>query len=388
MRECCYRFSRWKVLLVDDEEDVLSITRFALEGYRYYDRSLEFLTASSAKEAMEILEREQDIAVIFLDIIMEHDEAGFDVIRHLRDELHDYRTRIVIRTGEPGEYPETEVVRKYEINDYKSKGELTEEQLYCTMTTALRSYCDLLMLEHYKNSENVMIHKSKLMLFGEMMGMMLHQWQQPISSINLISDIAEDDLERLAMPEEERGQLLEYVAKVKEQVAFLGTISRDFRQFFKTSRAQEEFSVKEAVEKTLFIIGDLVRKKDITINIDISEEAVLYGDKNEFKHVVLNLIKNSMDAYDCTGEEAERYVGIEFVEGSESRRLTYKDKAGGIDATLLPNRIFEPYNTSKQEGSGIGMWMCKLIIESNMNGALKASNEGDGARFDMLFVRS
>lgn len=383
MRECCHPSERWKVLLVDDEEDVILITKLALDGYTYYDKALEFLTAKSAKEAIEILNEHDDIAVVFLDVIMEHDQAGFDVIRHLRTSQENYRTRIVIRTGEPGEYPEATVVNEYEINDYKSKGELTEERLNCTMTTALRSFCDLLMLEHYKNSESVMIHKSKLMLFGEMMGMMLHQWQQPITSISLICDLAKEDLKEHDTPPQLQQILTDYIKKVKSQTEFLGTISTDFRQFFKVSKNKEQFPITEAIEKTLFIVSDLIREQNVRIEMDIAEDAMLYGDKNEFKHVILNLIKNSMDAYK-NSHTPEKKIFIQHTRTPQCECLSFMDFAGGIKEELLPSRIFEPYNTSKKEGSGIGLWMCKLIIQ-HMNGTIQAANENGGARFDMQF---
>lgn len=386
MRECCHPSEKWKVLLVDDEEDVILITKLALEGYTYYDKPLEFLTAKSAKEAIAFLDNHDDIAVVFLDIIMEHDQAGFDVIRHLRNIQENYQTRVVIRTGEPGEYPEATVVNEYEINDYKSKGELTEERLHCTMTTALRSYCDLLMLEHYKNSESVMIHKSKLMLFGEMMGMMLHQWQQPVTSISLICDLAKEDLKDYDIPPKLEQDLTNYITKVKNQTEFLGTISRDFRQFFKVSKNKEQFPITESIEKTLFIVSDLIKEQNVCIETDIAEDAMLYGDRNEFKHVILNLIKNTMDAYK-NNQTGEKKIHIRHTKTPQHACLSFIDFAGGIKEELLPNRIFEPYNTSKAEGSGIGLWMCKLIVQ-NMNGTIKASNENGGARFDMHFSLS
>lgn len=383
MRDCCYEFSSWKVLVVDDEEDVISITKFALEGYSYFNRSLEFLSAKSAKEAIEIIDQHEDIAVVFLDIIMEHEQAGFDVIRYLRDVKNDYKIRIVIRTGEPGEHPETKVVSEYEINDYKSKGELTEESLNCTVTTALRSYCDLLMLEHYKNSEQVMIHKSKLMLFGEMMGMMLHQWQQPIAAIGLLSDIAKDDLRTFELSEEQHATMNDHCVKIKQQTEFLGSISRDFRQFFKTSKTKDDFSVREAIDKTLTIVADLVREKGVIIEVLVDQNASLYGDKNEFRHVILNLVKNSMDAYE-TGSREEKKIIFEYRDEEEVQILSVTDFAGGIHEDMLPDKIFEPYNTSKEEGSGIGLWMCRLILQ-NMGGVISASNENNGARFELLF---
>jgi response regulator RpfG family c-di-GMP phosphodiesterase len=139
--------SPWKVLVVDDDESVHDVTRFALRGLELEGRGLAFLHARSAAEARGLLRDHPDIAVALVDVVMEEDQAGLALVRHVREDLGNRILRIVLRTGQPGQAPEAEVVRDYDINDYKEKTELTSERLTTTLYTALRGYRDLMALE-------------------------------------------------------------------------------------------------------------------------------------------------------------------------------------------------------------------------------------------------
>lgn len=130
----------WRVLIVDDEREVHAATLFALKGLNIAGRPLEFLQAFSAAEARGIMERTPDIAVVLLDVVMEREDAGLQLVRVIRDELGCTDTRIILRTGQPGYAPELEVIRDYDINDYKTKSELTRTRLVTSLTTAIRSY--------------------------------------------------------------------------------------------------------------------------------------------------------------------------------------------------------------------------------------------------------
>jgi len=137
----------WKVLIVDDEEDIHTITKMALKRFTLDERGLTFLHAYSAKEAKEVLAKEKDIALIYLDVVMETDDAGLLLAKWLREDLKSFFTRIVLRTGQPGQAPEERVIVDYDINDYKEKTELSRTKLFTTTYTALRAYRDLQKIE-------------------------------------------------------------------------------------------------------------------------------------------------------------------------------------------------------------------------------------------------
>lgn len=136
----------WKVLIVDDEPDVRTLTRISLRDFSFVNRTLEFIEAGSATEAMELLQRYDDIAVALIDVVMESDDAGLKLVEHIRQQLGNLLIRIIIRTGQPGVAPERYVIDHYDIDDYKDKTELTAGRLYATMRSALKAYRDLLTI--------------------------------------------------------------------------------------------------------------------------------------------------------------------------------------------------------------------------------------------------
>jgi len=137
----------WRVLIVDDDADVHSTTTFALGALEMHGRPLEFLHAYSAAQAVALLEREHDIAVILLDVIMEQADAGLHLVRHVRDTLGRHDVRIILRTGQPGYAPEMDAIRGYDINDYRTKSELTRTKLYTSVAAAIRAYQQIHALE-------------------------------------------------------------------------------------------------------------------------------------------------------------------------------------------------------------------------------------------------
>lgn len=152
---------KWKILICDDEIAVHTITKTVLSDFTFKHKKLEFLSAYNAKEALEILKNEDDIAVILLDVVMETDHAGLDLVKVIREELNNKLIRIVLRTGQPGYAPEKEVIQKYDINDYKEKTELTDIKLFTTMISAIRSYKDLSAIHKSKKGLEKIIDATK-----------------------------------------------------------------------------------------------------------------------------------------------------------------------------------------------------------------------------------
>src|SRR5688572_12303501 len=140
----------WKVLLVDDEPEIHEVTRLVLAGFQFEGRPLLILSATTAAEAKQMLAEYDDIAVILLDVVMESDQAGLHLVQYIRQEIHNHNVRIVLRTGEPGQAPEQEVITRYDINDYKEKTELTAQKLATTMFASLRAYRDIMIIEANK----------------------------------------------------------------------------------------------------------------------------------------------------------------------------------------------------------------------------------------------
>lgn len=154
----------WRILVVDDEREVHAATLFALNDLVIAGRPLEFLHAYSAAEARRLIEQTPDIAVVLLDVVMEKGDAGLQLVRAIREELGRTDTRIILRTGQPGYAPELEVIRDYDINDYKTKAELTRTRLVTSLTTAIRSYEQIrLVLESERGMDRIVRSASALL---------------------------------------------------------------------------------------------------------------------------------------------------------------------------------------------------------------------------------
>ncbi|WP_022668903.1 ATP-binding protein [Desulfospira joergensenii] len=137
----------YKLLIVDDENEVHVMTKLVLSDYEYQGMGLEFLSAFSGEEAKAMIKKDPGIACILLDVVMETEDAGLEVAKFIRETENNQKIRIILRTGQPGKAPEKKIILNYDINDYKEKTELTTQKLFTTVTTALRSYSHLTELE-------------------------------------------------------------------------------------------------------------------------------------------------------------------------------------------------------------------------------------------------
>ena len=160
--------SVWNVLVVDDEPDMLAVTRMALEDFEFLGRRVVVHDAKSTEECKKRLDEVPEIAVAFLDIVMEEDDSGFQLIRHIREDRANKIIRLIIRTGQPGKAPLLEVVGKYDINDYKEKTELTIDKLRVTLMTALRSWNQMKEIEQLQR-ESEETQREIILNLGELM---------------------------------------------------------------------------------------------------------------------------------------------------------------------------------------------------------------------------
>jgi len=133
----------WKVLVVDDDEGIHSITRMVFRGYQFENRPIELINALSGAQARAVLVEQTDIAVAILDVVMETDSEGLDLVNFIRQQLNNHDLRIILRTGHPGFAPEAEVIIQYDINDYLGKAELSASRLITSVVVALRSFRDI-----------------------------------------------------------------------------------------------------------------------------------------------------------------------------------------------------------------------------------------------------
>ncbi len=148
----------WKILLVDDEPDVHKVTEIVLRNFTFENRPLKILNAYSGEEGKRLLSQHSDIAVALIDVVMESDDAGLNLVDYIRNYDKNSRIRLVLRTGQPGQAPEEQVIHRYDIHDYKDKTELTRTKLHTLLYSTLRSFRDICIIEQQRDSLKLVIN--------------------------------------------------------------------------------------------------------------------------------------------------------------------------------------------------------------------------------------
>ncbi|MBF0563653.1 MAG: hybrid sensor histidine kinase/response regulator [Nitrospirae bacterium] len=423
---------KWKVMIVDDDEEVHKVTILALRNMVIKDRGLHFIHAYTAKEAIGLITQHPDTSLILLDVVMETEYAGLLVVDFIRNELKNSSVRIVLRTGQPGQAPEVEIIKKYDINDYKEKSELTTQKLFTTLYSSISTYNDIVTIEKYKNhleslvqqrthmliektealedlnrnlevkvkeeiekrmySERMLIQKSRLASMGEMLSVIAHQWKQPLNGMYLLIQDIEDALD---FGQIDRNYIANYVSEGKNYIHFLDRTVNDFRDFLKVGKKRDLFDVANAVKEVLGLLSGLLKNLQIEVSFDIheGESYITDGYENEFKHVVLNLINNSRDAIiqrnkkETDDNKTKGLIEIRIIGAGSRIMVTITDNGCGIPEDIA-DKIFEPYFTTKDDetGTGIGLYLSKIIIEKNMGGRLYVTNPGNGVSFTIELV--
>lgn len=276
------------------------------------------------------------------------------------------------------------------IEDHRIKKILKEE--VDTKTKALREANEKLgeqvaseiarnrkLIEERELQEELLIERSKLAELGKMIGFISHQMKQPLNTINLVTHELKESYYDNTLDDE---QIKETMEIFERNVIFLSQTIDDFRLFVKHDRTRERFELHTATEEILRLIAPLLHINSITIGSDVEKGLWSYGIPNEFKQVIINLIANTID-HITLGKIAAKPV-IKLI-GRRDRGnvvLLVRDNAGGIDPALLPERLFQPDVTTKgAKGTGLGLHMCRLIIEKHMKGTITAGNAEGGAEF-------
>jgi signal transduction histidine kinase len=233
-------------------------------------------------------------------------------------------------------------------------------------------------LNHRTNQEKLMIQQSKLAAMGEMIGNIAHQWRQPLGEINAVL-MEIETITRYGKLEEEH--LLKSIETCNEIAEHMSTTISDFQNFFKPSKQKDKFSVLEVCKKAIAIINASLKNNNIELSFDIQEDNTIDGYSNEFSHAILNIITNAKDALISRKIKNPKII-LSIKVGKEFTVIKIEDNAGGIKLKDI-NLVFEPYFTTKGEkrGTGIGLYMTKVIIEDNMHGFIDVKNTKIGALF-------
>ena len=231
-------------------------------------------------------------------------------------------------------------------------------------------------------TELLMINQSRLASMGEMIGNISHQWRQPLAQISSALVNLELYSERGKLSPE---KLKDAIEEAGEQVKFMSGTIEDFKNFFNPNMPKSEFTACQAIDQAYKILNASLKKHVIDIKVEIKENFVLYGNINELIQILINIINNAKEAFWGAPKENRRILITAFKQGGE-QAITLENNAGNIDEALIA-KIFEPHFTTKKSGSGLGLYMSKIIAEKN-NATIKAKNINQGVIFTISFKNS
>ncbi len=236
-----------------------------------------------------------------------------------------------------------------------------------------------------REQEQLLIQKSKFIALGEMISNIAHQWRQPLSELSAIMmtlkfkhDLGKLDSVSISEKSKDVEHILNYMSKTID----------DFREFSIPSREKKEFFVKKAIESVMYIIGKSIQESGISMHVEVHKDKKIFGRKNEFEQALLNILTNAKNIL-VSEKIANPKIKISFKNDEIYTFLSIHDNAGGIKATPI-DKIFQPYFTTREDsgGTGIGLYMSKLIIEKNMGGILMVKNCNKGAKFTIRLKKS
>lgn len=232
--------------------------------------------------------------------------------------------------------------------------------------------------ENLKQME-ILQQQSKLAQMGEMIGAIAHQWRQPLNVITTGIQNLKYDYKDGKLNDEEF--IKNFISENKKTIKFMSNTIDDFRCFFRTDKEKIDFKVKETIQSVLAMQSSQLKSHKIVVEL-LGDEFIYYGLQSEFQQVILNILNNAKDAL-IENDIENKLLTISI----SPNKVTIQDNAGGIPDEILP-RVFEPYFTTKEQGkgTGIGLYISKLIIESNMSSLLEVENNNDGALFTIKFL--
>lgn len=242
-------------------------------------------------------------------------------------------------------------------------------------------------VEKHKNerAERLMIEQSRLAIMGEMIGMIAHQWRQPITVIGMLTNNALLDIE---LGELKMDQLVEDLESIDKQVHFLSRTIDDFRNFFRPNKLPQSITLGEIENELMTIVGKSFENNRISLIFEGDKNTHLVTYKNELLQVFLNILNNAKDAF-LENRTISPTVCIYLSEAEEKLHFLITDNGGGINADVLTH-IFEPYFSTKSEknGTGLGLYMSAMIVEKHLKGSIGVCSENNTSTFTIIVPKT
>ncbi len=228
--------------------------------------------------------------------------------------------------------------------------------------------------------ERMLVQQSRQAAMGEMIGNIAHQWRQPLNALGLVIFEIKDAYDH---GELDQNALDDLVADSRRLIEKMSQTIDDFRNFFRPDKEKKPFSLRAAAEEVLKLLEASLKSHKVAISVAVDEDATAFGYPNEFSQALVNLITNAKDAIAAAQPEQGGKIALRIGREEGWARVSVTDTGGGIPEQVLA-RIFDPYFTTKAEGTGIGLYMTRAIIQDNMGGKISARNVDGGAEFVVL----
>ncbi|MDX1977221.1 MAG: ATP-binding protein [Pseudanabaenaceae cyanobacterium bins.68] len=418
----------WKVIIVDDERYIHQVTRLSLRRFSFEGKQLTLISAYSAAEAKNLIALHQDTAIVLLDVVMETSVAGLEVARYIREELKNQAVRIVLRTGQPGEAPEESVILHYDINDYTTKVELTQQKLTSVIITALRSYRDVTNLERQQrqlltlsrslqgvcaNLENLVAQRTAELAQknqeleqkiqeqikveaelrqakiaaeegnrakGEFLANMSHELRTPLNAILGFAQLVSSDP---SIAHEHRDSLKIIVSNGKNLLSLLNDILEMSRieSGHQVTLNPVSFNLRFLVEEAIYLLEAraLAKQVDLQLEYDLQIPEQIWADPNKLRQILINLVANGVKFTD------QGYVKLKVRLQGQQIHFEVEDTGFGIAATEF-DKLFQLFSQTEsgrrsKQGTGLGLSICRHLVET-MGGKLEFDSElGKGSSF-------
>ncbi len=352
----------WKLLVIDDEEDIHAVTTLVLRNFQFQDKPLYLLHAKSAEQAKQVLKEHPDIHLALVDVVMETENAGLQCVEYIRHELNNHLIRLLLRTGQPGQAPENKVVQDYDINAYLEKSELSAQKLISAVTTALRSYAELsLQMQQVENLQSQA--ESGENVKRAFMANISHEIRTPL---NAIQGFAETLLQVESHPQQQAA-----IQIILESSQHLTTLIEDLLTLAELESNPPElklecFHFPDFLREIIEIHQNLATFANVHLECDIQQPMPkhLCTDTSLLRQVLQCLLNNAIK---FSAQKAPGEVALRIRYTDESVQFHIQDNGVGMSERQQQQMLaaFEQGETRglKNEGLGLGLTLAKKYLD-------------------------
>lgn len=408
----------WRVLIVDDDEDVHVATELAMRDLPIEGRRVAFLHAHSAAEALNVVAADPAISTVLLDVVMETPDAGLRLVRQIREELGRSALRIILRTGQPGYAPEIETLRAFDINDYRTKSELTRVRLFSSLTAAIRSYAQLTDILDQRDklaqmneslqqaraaeraeNERRLTAEAALKLANasveQCVAQRTQELSQAITELDAFNRMVSHDLSgplhglaglsgliRHELDQGDPAKVRRWVSMMETQTRRLAELVADLLSLARISEGtvhRSPVALNGVVQEALQALSTHTPAHRIA-SVSVGTLPELAVDATLMRQVFVNLLSNALK---FTADTPSPRIEVQAQRSDDAWTFTVSDNGAGFDAHRAVE-LFKPFSRlhgARFEGSGIGLTIVQRIVARHGGQVWAHGQPGNGASF-------